>query len=211
MDSVYNLLKSIEEFEKIEVVFFDYSQKAYAHEYVNTRRISEKLKLKFIKVDLPWYRNLKSSLLNENLKVSNYSEGDKNLAEWVPNRNAVFLNIAAAIAESNNFDHIVIGINKEESTRYKDNRKEFLNKLNELLELSTLKKCKVISYSEDLNKNEILKELIPLMKKYDLDSSYIWSCYNSYEKMCGKCESCTRLKSAIIENKEKEWKNLFLI
>jgi len=218
LDSVYNLIKAKNDFLKISVVFFDYSQKAEPQEYVHVKKLCEALKLDFIKIDLPWYRGIHSSLLSKNLQITKFSsvnEADESgkPAEWVPNRNGVFVNAAAAVAESRGYNFILIGINKEEAGRYPDNTAEFMERSNKLFELSTLNHARLLSYSVDMMKNDIFSELLELSAAMGIKNiqEYIWSCYDSYEKMCGVCESCLRLKRVIKEHRqESEWKDRFL-
>jgi len=47
-----------------------------------------------------------------------------------------------------------------------------------------------------LNKTQIVKRLIDL----DFPLKYLWSCYNNGEKMCSLCESCQRLRRALLHN-----------
>lgn len=218
LDSVYNLLKAKQEFTSVSVAFFDYSQKAVAQEYVHVRKLCQALKLDFIKVDLPWYRNLDSSLLSKKTEISKYAslkdaDSSSTLPEWVPNRNGVFVNIGAAIAESKSYQVIIMGLNKEEAVRFPDNTETFMNRSNSLFEFSTLSKPKVFSYSVDMVKNDIYDELCKTADLLGIKNiqEYIWSCYDSYEKMCGSCESCLRLKRVIKEHRqESEWKDRFL-
>lgn len=216
LDSTYNLLKSKKSFKKVAVLFFDYGQKSSSQEYVHVKRVCEKLDVEFIKIDLLWYKNLGSTLLSHGVRPTTYDslkeikEKDRP-AEWVPNRNGVFVNIAAAIAESKGFNNIVIGVNLEEAGRYPDNTVEFVDRANRLFEYSTLSKPQLVSFSSDMMKADMLTELLELMKEYSLDKEYIWSCYNSYERMCGRCESCLRLKNALkAHGRDGEWKELFL-
>jgi 7-cyano-7-deazaguanine synthase len=211
LDSTYNLLKAKKSFKKVTALFFDYGQKSAAQE-----RACEKLDVEFIKIDLLWYKNLGSTLLTHGLKPTTFdslkdiSEKEKP-AEWVPNRNGVFVNIAAAIAEAKGYQSIVIGVNLEEAGRYPDNTVEFVNRANGLFEYSTLSKPSLISFTSDMTKTDIIKELLGLMEEYGFGKEYIWSCYDSYERMCGRCESCLRLKSALkAHGRDGEWKELFL-
>jgi len=216
LDSLYNLLRAKKDFSDVMVAFIDYDQKASPQEYLHVKRICTALKVNFIKMDMPWYRTLFSTLIDRSKPILNFSTlGAVPLtgkpSEWVPNRNAVFVNSAAAVAESGGFDTIIVGINKEEAERYPDNSKEFLEKANDLLRISTLTAPRLMSYSADMIKPRIFAEVLPLMEEFGLGKEYIWSCYDSYEKMCGVCESCLRLKRAIKENKkENEWQDLFL-
>ena len=216
LDSTYNLLKAKKDFGNTTVLFFDYGQKSAPQEYVHVKRVCEKLDSEFIKIDLLWFKNLESSLLSHGIKPSSYNslkeiplEGKP--AEWVPNRNGVFVNVAAAVAESKGFDVIVVGINFEEAGRYPDNTVEFVERANDLFEYSTFSRPKLLSFSSNMVKKEILGEILDLMEEYNLSKEYIWSCYDSYEKMCGRCESCLRLKNALLANgRDGEWKELFL-
>ena len=118
---------------------------------------------------------------------------------WVPNRNALFINIAASFAEAQNYSHIIIGANKEEGETFKDNSKEFIKAINESLKNSINTDVQVLSPLENMNKEEIVKKGIELNIPFNM----IYSCYNNTGKHCGKCESCTRLKRALqINNRE---------
>jgi len=216
LDSTYNLLKAKKVFGEVAALFFDYGQKSASQEYVHVKRACTKLDVEFIKIDLLWYKNLTSTLLSHGVKPTTFnsleeiSAKDKP-AEWVPNRNGVFVNIAAAIAESKGYQELVIGVNIEEAGRYPDNTIDFVNKANELFEFSTLSKPRLVSFSAEMVKTDILKELLGLMEEYGLGKEYIWSCYDSYERMCGRCESCLRLKNALkAHGRDAEWKELFL-
>ena len=118
---------------------------------------------------------------------------------WVPNRNGLFLNIAASYADSNNYDKIFIGANKEEGETFIDNSQNFIDAINKEFEFSTLTKPKVVAPLITCDKKEIIKLAI----KHNLPFELLWSCYESGEKHCGECESCKRLKKAL------ETQNLF--
>jgi 7-cyano-7-deazaguanine synthase len=218
LDSFYNLLEAKKQAEDVIALFIDYCQKASTQEYSHVQELCKKTNTKHIKADLNFFKDLDSTLLEKDKEISTFkslNEIDNNdlPKEWVPNRNGVFVNVAGAFAESLNADAIVIGINKEEAGRYPDNTQEFINRTNNLFEYSTLKKTKLISFSVDKIKTEILKELTILMKEYNLNYNNIWSCYSSLEKMCGSCESCLRLKNALKESdiEESLWLKIFLM
>lgn len=218
MDSVYNLLEAKKHFTKLTALFFDYRHKACPQEYVHLKKLCKKIGLNFIKADLPWYANLNSTLTLNSQKISKFRglelvAGTEKPAEWVPNRNAVFVNVGAAFAESMAYEAVIIGLNKEEAKRYPDNSKEFIKRAGSLLEYSTLNKPRVLSYSIDKSKKEIYALLVANAISVGIENikEYIWSCYDSYEKMCGECESCLRLKAVISEyGQGSEWKDRFL-
>jgi 7-cyano-7-deazaguanine synthase len=218
LDSTYNLLKAKTEFSKTSVLFFDYGQKAYSQEYVHVKKLCETLNVDMTKLDLPWYRGVNSTLLSQATEITRFAsvaEADASgkPAEWVPNRNGVFASAAAAVAESRGHGSVVIGINREEAARYPDNTQEFMDRANDLFKISTLSHPKLVSYSVSMTKVEIFSGLMELSGQLGIKNikEYIWSCYDSYEKMCGSCESCLRLKQVIREHRqESEWKDRFL-
>ena len=112
---------------------------------------------------------------------------------WIPNRNGVFLNVAAAYAERYGCDTVVTGFNREEAEEFPDNSAEYVDRVNRSLEMSTRNRVRVESFTIDLDKPAILK--LGLELKAPL--SIIWSCYRSGERMCGHCASCVRLRAAL--------------
>ena len=112
---------------------------------------------------------------------------------WVPNRNGLFLNIAACYADSFGYSDIIIGANKEEAATFSDNTEEFVNRVAAEFEYSTLVKPKVrvplIKYDK--------RKTVELALEHKMPLDLVWSCYNDGEKHCGKCESCIRLKAAL--------------
>ena len=125
-------------------------------------------------------------------------------AVWVPNRNGLFLNIAASYADSGNFSHIIIGANKEEGKTFPDNTKAFTNRISSAFEYSTLVKPKVLAPLINYNKNDIVR--LALENGMPLDM--VFSCYDSKKTHCGECESCERLIKALDYNNEKHYKNI---
>ena len=112
---------------------------------------------------------------------------------WVPNRNGLFVNIAAVLTESLNAGFIVMGLNREEGESFPDNSSDFVKAVNKTLSYSTLKKIKLISYTMKMNK----KEIVEIARKYKIPLEHIWSCYLGQKKPCHKCLSCLRLKRAM--------------
>lgn len=216
LDSTYNLLYAKDFFKEIKVLFFNYYQKSFLKESEKVNALCKNLKLELMEIELPFFKNFNSSLIRKNKKVPTYENrnnlASSNLSEWVPNRNGVFINIAGAIAENLNYEKIVVGFNKEEAVLFPDNSNEFISHSNKALSFSTLNKVTVSTFSGEMNKKDILLELNKLLIKHSLSPDIIWTCYNSFEKMCGKCQSCVRLINAIEELKLGDrWGNLFLV
>ena len=211
LDSLVSIEKSDRKI--IAGILFDYGQKAFKQEKIASEKIADFYGFELKIINLDWLKNIIDNGLTASDKV--YKISDFNNEEelinsmksvWVPNRNALFINIAAAYCEAKNIDSIVIGANKEEGKVFKDNSKPFIEKINELLKYSVNTDIEVIAPLIDLNKNEIIKEGIRLKSPLEL----LYSCYLGGNKHCGECESCLHLKNALImNNREDLIKKLF--
>mgnify|MGYP000848838518 CR=1 FL=1 len=112
---------------------------------------------------------------------------------WVPNRNGVFINMAAAFAEALGCAQVIVGFNAEEGATFPDNTPAYMGAVNQALSYSTQNGVKVNSPTVDLAK----PALVALGRKLNVPFHLIWSCYHGGEYMCGRCESCLRLKRAL--------------
>jgi len=194
---------SKEELNTTLALSFDYGQRAAAKELEASRKIAEFYGIEHKIIELPWLEGITTtSLVNINEGVPDVGADKLDDAEvtedsarkvWVPNRNGVFLNIAASFADSLGFTHIVFGANKEEAATFPDNSETFVDKINASFEYSTLVKPKVVAPLAKFSKEEIVKLGVELEIPFKL----LRSCYYGEEKHCGKCESCLRLKRAL--------------
>src|SRR5690606_31317486 len=118
-------------------------------------------------------------------------------AVWVPNRNGVLINIAAAYVERFRARRVVVGFNREEATTLPDNSEAFLEQATRSLSFSTLNGVEVFCYTTRMNKVEICERLKKLEKRFPHE--LVWSCYHSGSEPCGRCESCGRHARALDE------------
>ena len=112
---------------------------------------------------------------------------------YVPFRNAHLLSIAVSWAEVIGATKIFIGAVEEDSSGYPDCRESFYQAFNKVIEMGTKPETRIeiITPLIHLKKKEIVTQGMQLNAPLQLT----WSCYQSSEKACGRCESCAlRLK-----------------
>ena len=204
LDSLVSLALAKKESEVVLALTFDYGQKAASEELKAAAKIASHYLVPHKRVTLDWLKQItKTSLVSTKAEVPSVSEQDlagrleitqaSAKAVWVPNRNAVFVSIAASFAEALEAELIVAGFNSEEAQTFSDNSLQFVSSCNQLLRLSTLSKPKVVSYVQSFNKSGIVNTGLKLGVPFEL----IYSCYRGTPNMmCGTCESCSRTKKA---------------
>jgi 7-cyano-7-deazaguanine synthase len=197
LDSIVSLARAAGERRVETVMFFDYGQRARESERVSSMSAANYYGLPFQDVDVRWLESLAPPGMQVSSAPDRRDESPdalRALADvWIPNRNGVFINIAAAYAERYACDTIVTGFNREEAEEFPDNSADYVSRVNHALELSTRNRVRVESFTIDLDKRAVLR--LGLELKAPL--SIVWSCYRSGARMCGRCASCARLRGAL--------------
>jgi len=189
---------------------FDYGQRAAKSELARAKAIADHLKIPHRVIELPWFREFQApgGLLRTDTalphpdrhQLSEQAFSEKSAkAVWVPNRNGVFIEIAAGIAEDLGASAVIVGFNVEEAATFPDNSTEYLIAISYALTYSTSNRVQVLSPTSRLDKAAIVKEAV----EHDFPLELIWSCYEGDPQMCGKCESCMRFKRALVANEVK--------
>lgn len=206
LDSTVSLAQGINQYEVVLALTFNYGQRAFGKEVRASRAIADYYHVRHEVIALPWL----SALLPKALRVrregvdplvptewqpESRQEADFFEAKpvWVPNRNGLFLNIAATYAEAYGAQVILFGANAEEAERFPDNSEAFRERINAAFELSTLNGPQVVCPVGMLDKAQIVDRAQALQVPLHL----IWSCYNDADQQCGDCPSCVRLKQAL--------------
>ena len=199
LDSLVSLGVAKEEFNIELALTFDYGQNPVSQEINTSNKIADYYGIEHRVVKLPFLKEITNNAFvgkNGELPSENIGSKDSAKAVWVPNRNALFLNIAGVYAEARNYTHIIFGANKTEGKTFPDNTIEFVERINCMFLFSTMNKVKVFAPLINYTKDDIVR--IALEKKVPLELAY--SCYSGGEKNCGKCESCQDLMQAIKNN-----------
>jgi 7-cyano-7-deazaguanine synthase len=206
LDSAVNLKRACDETGVALALTFDYGQKAAPREIAAAAAICRALGVPHRVIELPWLAEIcATALVNpgaeaprvtpEQLAEPWVTGGETARAVWVPNRNGVFLAIAAAFAEHLGAEAVVTGFNAEEAVTFPDNSAEFVAAANAALQFSTGTQVRVLSYTQHLSKRESVR----LGREIGAPLALVWSCYYGGTKPCGECESCARFLRATRE------------
>lgn len=205
LDSSMNLFLAKDKSDVLLALTFNYGQRAVDKEISTAEKLARKCQVPHKVIDLTWMKGFgKSSLIDTQLEVptdkveiDNFNKSIETAKSvWVPNRNGIFLNIAAGFAEAVGADILIPGFNKEEATTFPDNSEDYMKALDHSFSFSTQNKVKTVCYTVQMDKTEIVK----LGKERQFPFTEIWPCYFSFEKWCGRCESCKRYRRALEKN-----------
>lgn len=185
---------------------FDYGQKAVEKEIEASEKICRYYNIEHKTIRLDWLKEITRTALvsSDTIPTENLNTKESADAVWVPNRNALFLNIAACFCDSFGYKYLIYGANKDEGETFSDNTEMFRNEITKMFESSTLVQPRVLAPLINYGKDDIVK--IGLYNSVPLE--LVWSCYESGINHCGKCESCKHLKKALIANHADKYVNI---
>lgn len=131
--------------------------------------------------------------------------GDPRPKTYVPNRNMIMMSVAAAFAEVEGIDTIIMGLQIHDEYGYHDTTARFVSKINDVLSENRIIKIKVVAPFAELSKLDeirILKELDGHVGLLGLTLT----CYNpnSNNESCGVCPSCSERIANFIKAGEKD-------
>jgi 7-cyano-7-deazaguanine synthase len=180
-----------------ECITCTYGQLAAQRECAAAERLAAHLRAPWRSIDLPWLaeasRRAGSALTDAEAELPHGTlarPGDERSAAavWVPARNAVFVALAAACAESLGVTVVLAGFNREEAATFPDNSAAFVAAADRLLALGTRNGVRVESPTLAWDKRRIVQEA----RHLGLGRQDFWSCYRGGTSPCGLCESCLR-------------------
>jgi 7-cyano-7-deazaguanine synthase len=190
MDSV-TLLHYLVQHENYQpiVLSFQYGQK-HARELEAASSNALALGLEHTIVDLRSLGDLfaSSALVSAAITIPSAADvkGDPQPASYVPNRNMLFLAIAAAYAESHGITRIFYGAQKADIYGYWDTTPDFLERLNAVYSLNRKNAIQIEAPFVQWTKTDILKMGLEL----GVDYGKTWSCYQGGDAACGRCPTC---------------------
>ena len=204
LDSAAVLGLCKEEYNISLALTFNYGQKTAIKEIEASQKLCKHYDVEHKIINLDWLKEITQTALvsQEEIATSNLGTADSAKNVWVPNRNGLFLNIAAAFADSYNYNYILFGANKDEGRTFPDNTEDFRKRMTSVFEFSTLNHPIVVAPLLNYNKDDIVRMSI----ERSIPLEYIHSCYSSTSGIhCGKCESCLHLKRALMHNNAESY------
>ena len=178
-------------------LFCDYGQRAAAAERRAATLLAARFGAPLHDYELPWLAELAersgAAVVDAAAALPQAtagSPGDEASARavWVPARNAVFVSVAAALAETLGADCVVAGFNREEAETFPDNSRASLDAATTFLSHGTRDGIAVLSPTIDWDKERIVTEA----RHLGFGPGDFWSCYEGGDAPCGRCESCVR-------------------
>jgi 7-cyano-7-deazaguanine synthase len=191
--------------EKCYGLSFSYGQK-HDCELIASQKIAEYYNIKYKIINIPDLGSMGgSSLTQDDMQVPSFKENsDNNISipnTYVPCRNLIFLSFACAYSEVINADKIYIGVNAVDYSGYPDCRLEFINAMQNVINIGTKMGAENNPVILDTPLQHLSKtEIIKLGDSLSVDYSMSVSCYNANNKLeaCGECDSCVHRKNGFI-------------
>lgn len=198
LDSATALYELRQEHEVLEALTFDYGQR-HRREIESAQKICKMLQLPHRIIDI--------SHLNELLQGSSLTSGDIETPHGhyeeetmkqtvVPNRNAIFINLAAGYAISQKIYGLGLGVHAGDHYIYPDCRPQFIESQQETLSLAN--ECEFHLLTPFLHQPK--KEIVAKGHELAVPFALTWTCYEGGEKPCEKCGSCVERAEAFEEN-----------
>ena len=198
MDSTLAAFMAHAQGYEIIAVHFNYGQITQEKELQCFRDIVNVLDVKNpYEINLDFFKDIGASALTDHsieVPIDGLQEGVP--VTYVPFRNGIFLSIAAAIAEKEAAEAMVIGVVEEDSSGYPDCRESYIEAMQKAINLGTKEttNIEILRPLVELSKAEIVKKSLQM----NVPLALTWSCYKNSDKACGVCDSC-RLRLAGFE------------
>jgi len=209
LDSIVlaHYLKKIKKIHNLNLIFLDYGQKPLEEELFCVKKTAKDLNARLKVISLKWLGKISTSFINKKVsreKIKKIKENEELISWYVPCRNALFLLIGLAFAESEfiskkkKYD-IYLGIKYEGELRFRDTTPKFIKQMNKIIQFCT-QRGDYKFFAPFLNKDK--EELIKLANKLNIDLKNTYSCYigKGFKKgtliHCGICGGCKSRKKA---------------
>ena len=191
MDSCVTAAIARQENEELAFLHVSYGQRTERRERRACAELADHFRVnKRLMVSIEYLARIGgSSLTDATMPVSAADLTSREIpTSYVPFRNSHLLSIATSWAEVIGAQRIYIGAVAEDSSGYPDCRPEFYEAFQRVINVGTRPdtEVKIVTPVIHLRKAEIVTRGLELAAPLELT----WSCYQSEDKACGRCDSC---------------------
>ena len=191
MDSCVTAAIAAEENQEIAFLHVSYGQRTERRERKAFDDLADHFNVsKRLAASIEYLKNIGgSSLTDERIKVAEANLKSREIpTSYVPFRNSHLLAIGTSWAEVTGAKRIYIGAVAEDSSGYPDCRPEFYEAFQQTIDAGTRPdtNIEIVTPIIHLRKSEIIKRGLELGAPLELT----WSCYQSDDVACGRCDSC---------------------
>jgi 7-cyano-7-deazaguanine synthase len=183
---------------RLTLLSFDYGQR-HRKELVFARTTADALGVRHHLADLGTLGPLLagSALTDNAVEVPDGHYTDRTMrATVVPNRNAIMLDVAVALAVSLGADAVAYGAHAGDHAVYPDCRPEFLDAFRQLVVVANAgflsAGFQVMAPFLDATKASVVR----LAADLGVPFAHTWSCYRGGDQHCGTCGTCAERREA---------------
>lgn len=189
LDSLTALHWAIRNSEEVKAISFDYGQK-HKKELEYAKKVTKELGIEHKVIDVSFLKELLSnSALTSDIDIPEGDYKDDNMKiTVVPNRNAIFINIAIGWCSNLGYDRVVVGVHSGDHFIYPDCRKEFISAIETCSILATKGMGEIRVEAPFIYYQK--KDIVKYGNEIGINYADSWSCYKGGLNHCGKCGTC---------------------
>ena len=190
-------------YEVMETISFNYGQR-HTKELDGLEKILSAFEEQFGReiesrvVDIRVMRDLAEAgavMGNEELPKQAY-DAETQRVTIVPNRNAVFINLAAARAVAMEYRYVAYAAHSNDHSVYPDCRPEFVEAMDRALELANAW-TPVNLMAPFVNSSKA--DIVRVGKELGVPFELTWSCYEGGDRPCLQCGTCIERTSSFVQ------------
>ena len=183
-------------YEQVDLVSVDYGQR-HRTELTFAARTADALGCAHDVLDLPLNRMLTgSALTDDSVDVPHgHYAAESMAATVVPNRNAILISMAYAVAVARGADAVLVGVHAGDHFVYPDCRPGFVNALDHALRLGNEGYGEVRLEAPFVHHSKT--DIARLGARLGVDWAMTWSCYEGGDVHCGRCGTCVERREAL--------------
>ncbi len=195
MDSTVLAYQATGLFSNVDLLSVDYGQR-HRKELGYAAMTAERLGCRHDIVALPLATMLTGSALTDaSVEVPHgHYAADTMALTVVPNRNAVLISVAYAVAVARGADAVLVGVHAGDHHVYPDCRPAFVSALDEALRIGNEGVGNVRLEAPFVNHSKT--DIARLGARLGVEWSETWSCYEGGEVHCGRCGTCVERHEA---------------